>query len=158
MQPVDVHAETVIADAVERWRPRLDTTHPLIAWINPPTGVVQADPHWLARALDEIIDNAIKFSPGGTDVTLTVAPSVAQGTAALEFTVTDHGAGFSPAAARSAFDAFFQGDASDTREFDGLGLGLSLVRSVALAHGGGVSYHPVEPHGSAVSVAIPLAS
>lgn len=156
LHPMELSPASVIDDAVARWSAKVGASHPLHAAGNQPTCVVHADAHWLNRALDELIDNAVKFSPEGSDVELTAEKTTIDGRRMLEFTVTDHGAGLTPAESQAAFEEFFQLDTSDTREHGGLGLGLSLVRRVALAHGGTVAYRHAEPHGSSVSVAFPL--
>lgn len=156
IRPMDLSPASVIDEAVARWSTKVGAAHGLLASQNQPTCVLHADAHWVARAIDELIDNALKFSPDGTDVELTAARATIDGRRMVEFTVTDHGDGLDPAQSEAAFEEFFQLDTSDTREFNGLGLGLSLVRSVALAHGGSVAYERIEPHGSRVSVALPL--
>jgi two-component system sensor histidine kinase AdeS len=55
-----------------------------------------------------------------------------------------------------AFEEFTQADTSDARRFSGLGLGLSFVRGVAIAHGGAVACASVAPAGMRVSISLPL--
>ncbi len=97
----------------------------------------------------------MKFSPNGGAVTLDVAPVEVDGQHMIEFSVLDHGHAMSPAEQAVAFEEFLQLDPSDTREYGGLGLGLALVRRVALAHGGAVHYERVEPSGSRISIDLP---
>lgn len=152
-----VYPDALIDDAVGRWTPRLDEIH-AIEHLSPvsPVGVM-ADKRWLTMAVDELIDNAVKFSPAGGTVVVTARPSELAGLSAVEIAVGDQGVGMSPAAQQVAFEEFMQADSSDSRQFGGLGLGLSLVRGVALAHGGAVSCASVDPMGTKVSITIPVA-
>ena len=75
--------------------------------------------------------------------------------AAVEISVSDEGIGMSPSAREFAFEEFTQIDSSDTRSFGGLGLGLSLVRGVAHAHGGSAWCGPGASAGTRVAISIP---
>jgi len=110
------------------------------------------DRRWIDLALDELLDNAVKFSPDGGRV---VVSAEAAGTGALRLTVADQGWGMPPEQAGDAFREFVQGDPSDTRQFGGLGLGLPLVQRVAEAHGGSVELASEEGRGTRVSVILP---
>lgn len=79
-------------------------------------------------ALDELIDNAGKFSPKGENLTLEVIQDARGDVPSVEISVSDQGNGMSPALQQMVFEEFVQADSSDTRAFGGLGLGLSLVR------------------------------
>lgn len=150
-----VGPDALIDDALERWAARVDATHAIERDSPGSTRDVAADRRWLAMALDELIDNAVKFSPSGGTVTVSANPSTLSGADAVEIAVLDHGIGMGPAARADAFDEFMRAGPSDTRSFGGLGLGLSLVRGVALAHGGTVSCAPVVPVGTRISITIP---
>lgn len=94
-----------------------------------------ADAGLIRDAVDQLVDNAVKFSPKGTPVTIGVhAGPPESGT--IEFVVTDQGIGIEPADQTAVFDAFHQVDGSSTREFGGIGLGLAFAASVAEMHGG----------------------
>ncbi|MGH9069822.1 MAG: ATP-binding protein [Acidimicrobiales bacterium] len=116
----------------------------------PPLG---GDRRWMSLALDELVDNAVKFSPEGGQVILSVDPG-GQGRF-VEFSVIDQGKGMSNAEASQAFNDFVQGDGSDTRSYGGLGLGLSLVQRVAEAHGGRVLCESTPGVGSRFSIVLP---
>jgi signal transduction histidine kinase len=77
---------------------------------------------------------------------------------AIQITVSDEGVGLSESEQRSAFSDFVQGDGSDTRRFGGLGLGLSLVKRVAEAHGGTVELVSTPRKGSRFSIILPVLS
>ena len=105
----------------------------------------------LSRALENMLDNAVRYTPAGGTVTLTI--SKPEDT--LVFTVTDTGPGFTPEALHKA-GQFLYTDAA--RPGNGhQGLGLYLARSVARAHGGNliVSNDPVA-HGACVELRLPI--
>jgi PAS domain S-box-containing protein len=113
---------------------------------------VVADERWLAMSIDELVDNAVKFSPNGGKVSVTVEPA---DNGRVEIAVTDRGKGMTREEQALAFAEFVQGDTSDTRSFGGLGLGLSLVQRVAEAHGGTVTCVSQPGKGSKFSIFLP---
>lgn len=141
----------LLNDAAARWAPRMDASHRLVVRVPRRLPDVEVDPRSVALAMDELIDNAVKFSPSGGQVTLSV--SVADGLVRLQ--VDDHGQGLSEEEMLTAFQEFVQGDSSDTRRFGGLGLGLALVRTVADAHGGRVDVKSTPGRGSTFSLILP---
>jgi signal transduction histidine kinase len=90
---------------------------------------VDIDRRWVARALDEFADNAVKYTPPGTTITL-LASAVDEG-AGVCVVVRDNGPGFDPQRAVELAGDFSQADASETRRVGGLGLGLGFVSRVA---------------------------
>jgi len=100
-----------------------------------------------------LVSNAIKFTPkGGTvRVTLTRAKSL------LQIQVSDTGQGISPELLPYVFERFRQADSGTRRKFAGLGLGLSIVKHLVEAHGGTVEAHsPGEGRGSTFTVRLPI--
>jgi len=111
------------------------------------------DPDRLQQVVWNLVSNAIKFTPEGghVDVTLEQRPSEAS------IVVTDTGAGISPAFLPYVFDRFRQAEASSTRTHGGLGLGLAIVRHLVELHGGTVrAASPGEGHGTTFTVTVPL--
>jgi signal transduction histidine kinase len=89
----------------------------------------------LGRAIDQLLDNAAKFTPDGGTVGVR-ARRLATGH--LELCIADTGPGVPPEKAPRLFEPFYQVDGSPTRSFGGTGVGLAVVRGVALGHGGDV--------------------
>jgi signal transduction histidine kinase len=104
---------------------------------------VSAEPDALARALENLLDNAERHAPGGTDVLVAVRR---QGEEAL-VSVTDAGPGFVPGTEEAAFDRFWRGDGVGP---GGSGLGLAIVRATVERHGG-----RVWAKGSTVTLVLP---
>jgi PAS domain S-box-containing protein len=90
---------------------------------------LQLDPTWVGKALDELIDNAVKYTPAGTPISLIAAPSP-DGTR-IRVSVKDAGPGIPLEDQAGLFTSFEQVDGSSTRRVGGLGLGLSFVRRLA---------------------------
>jgi PAS domain S-box-containing protein len=154
LRPEPVDLRELVHDVASRWGERLDGTHPLVRRVARDTPEVMGDRQWLGRALDELIDNAVKFSPGGGRVAVNVAP--VEGADEVEVSVTDQGKGMTELERAQAFGEFVQGDMSDTRSFGGLGLGLSLVQRVAEGHGGRLICKSEAGRGSKLSVLLPV--
>jgi two-component system sensor histidine kinase MprB len=122
----DVRLDEVVADSVERLR-RLAPERPVEASLE--ASVVEGRPDRIARAVNNLLDNADKYSPGGRPIEVAVADG--------EVIVRDHGPGLADDELEHAFDRFWRGAGS--RETAGSGLGLAIVRQVADAHGGEAS-------------------
>jgi two-component system sensor histidine kinase SenX3 len=104
--------------------------------------------------VDELVDNAMKFSPAGGRVTVSAGPSTTDPDM-VEIAVRDTGVGMSSKEVEQAFAEWAQGDESDTRPYGGLGLGLALVQRVAERHGGRVTCSTAPGKGSRFSILLP---
>jgi two-component system, OmpR family, sensor histidine kinase BaeS len=117
-----------------------------------------ADRVALDRILGNLVDNALSMvGPGGTIRLEARRVDGAAGVAgpAIAFSVVDDGPGFTPGGTTRAFERFYRGDPS--RAGQGSGLGLSIVRELALAHGGTAIAENLSPRGARVSVVLPVA-
>jgi len=122
---------------------RLDTT----------AGPMMGDPNRLQQIVWNLLSNAIKFTPNGGKVQVVLERLNSQ----IEITVSDTGVGITSEFLPYVFDRFRQEDASTTRHFGGLGLGLSIVKRLVELHGGSVRVHsPGEGRGANFIVSLPL--
>jgi len=131
---------------------------------------VLADAESLHRVLVNLLGNAIKFSRPGGDITITAVPAPIrrpfrevtlfgdEADDAVRVSVRDTGIGIPDDKLGRVFEAFYQVDASPTREHGGAGLGLSIVRSLVEAHGGEAWVESTLGEGTVVHFTLPLAS
>jgi len=144
----------VIRAAVDAVRPaatakdlRLDIV------VEAPPIPVSGDPGRLQQVVWNLLSNAVKFTPAGGDVSVHVRRR--GGRAVIE--VRDTGPGIGSEFLPHVFDRFRQADASTTRRYGGLGLGLTIVRELVEVHGGTVrAESPGEGRGSTFVVELPL--
>jgi len=131
LEPVRVgpFVDGVLADWRQRVPERAGDLGRRVARGLPP---VETDPHWLARAVDELVDNAIKYTPAGTAVTLTAS---AEGPGLVRLGVRDAGPGLDPEHRDALLTDFSQVDGSATRAHSGLGLGVPFAVRVAAVLG-----------------------
>ncbi len=150
---------TSVSELVDRATRRFTARHPGRKLERPaddaPAGdrPIHCDPVLLRRALDNLLDNAAKYSEVGTPVTLVVQPN---GTS-IAFEIIDRGIGMSPAELDHAFTPFWRADGSRTRQTGGVGLGLALARRIARAHGGDVTLASHPGQGTTARLEVPLA-
>jgi signal transduction histidine kinase len=105
----------------------------------PDTLPTQGDRDLVQQAVANLLDNAIKFSPAGGEVTLSAGPTEK----GVRITVTDHGPGIPPAELARATERFFRGEVA--RSTPGSGLGLALVQAVATLHYGALVLEDAAP-------------
>jgi signal transduction histidine kinase len=110
---------------------------------------VDADPLLFNRALTNLIDNSLRFTPDGGRITI----SVARADHATCVTVTDNGAGISAEYLPRVFDRFYRADSS--RSTGGTGLGLAIVKSIAQLHGGSATIESTAENGTSVHLLFP---
>lgn len=113
---------------------------------------VEGDRSRLKQVVVNLIDNAIKYTPHGGIVTVTI--SADDGLARLE--VADNGIGIAPEALPYIFERFYRADKARSRESGGSGLGLAIVKAICNAHDGEVKVVSQEGVGSNFTVELPL--
>ena len=122
--------------------------------IEAPPAPVLADEERILQVLNELVANALKFSPPDTTISLAAQSS---GTSEVCFIVEDQGRGIAPEKLERIFDRFQQGDASDSRALGGTGLGLALCRSIVDQHGGRIWAESTPGLGSRFLFTLPAA-
>jgi len=133
LHPID--AGSIVRDAVETIRPAASAKSiGLDAAIEGPCHLV-ADGERLQQIVWNLLSNAVKFTPEGGSVSV----GARRAGSSVEITVTDTGAGISPAFLPYVFDRFRQQDGGTNRQHGGLGLGLAIARSLVELHGGTIS-------------------
>ncbi len=100
--------------------------------VHPDIPYVQADEEKISWAILQLIDNAIKFTSSGGEVTLSIQP---ESDTLIMVSVSDTGIGIPASRMNEIFEPFHQLDSSSTRRYSGTGLGLAMVREIVSAHG-----------------------
>ncbi|HEX7626111.1 MAG TPA: HAMP domain-containing sensor histidine kinase [Gaiellaceae bacterium] len=136
----DVQLDDLVEGTVERAKSRAPGAT-FVTSLSPT--VVRADPVLLERAIGNLLDNAVKYSPAGAPIEVSVRDG--------EVVVTDHGPGVAPEDIPRIFDRFYR--AAGARSKPGAGLGLAIVREAAEAHGGSAT---VESSGGGAKFRITL--
>jgi signal transduction histidine kinase len=132
LRPASVEAAALVATAAERFL-SVHPEHRLDTAVAESAGRLEADSGLVGRVLNNLLDNAAKYSPPSAGWIRLGVDGV---TDEVTFTVEDHGAGIAPEDLPRVFTPFFRADRSRSRSTGGFGLGLSLARSIAEAHGG----------------------
>jgi heavy metal sensor kinase len=115
---------------------------------------VTGDPMRLKQIVVNLVDNAIKYTPDGGEVRVSVTSE--KKTARIE--VSDTGIGIPADSLQLVFDRFYRTDQARSRESGGTGLGLSIVKAICDVHGGVASVESIEGKGTTVRIELPLLS
>jgi signal transduction histidine kinase len=150
-QPTDAH---VLA---RRAAARFSAAHPerplqLAADADPGPGI-DADPNLLRRVLENLLENAHKYSPRPTPIRLAVERRENE----VVFSVSDDGQGIAVEDQAHVFQPFFRADRSRTRGTGGVGLGLALSKRIVEAHGGQIALASELHRGTTVTFTVPAA-
>ena len=172
----EVDPQTLVASAMSVLRERAATARVrFTANSTPGIGLLSLDTRKAKQIIYNLVSNALKFTPEGGEVILTLervpaqrvrsfedgpdtrvfAPAVAGFDHYLEIRVADSGIGIAPDDLQKLFQAFVQIDSSLSRQYAGTGLGLTMVKRLADLHGGGLMVRSAEGAGSVFSVWLP---
>ena len=147
---------TYVEAAIETVRPAAEAKRIRVEKIlDATTGPIAGDPNRLQQIVWNLLSNAIKFTPRDGKVQVLLARADAH----VEISVSDTGIGIKPEFLPHVFERFRQQDASTTRMFGGLGLGLSIVKHLVELHGGSIQVEsPGEDRGTTFVVRLPLSA
>lgn len=118
--------------------------------------LIMADPDKARRIVENLVGNAVKFTPDGGHIAVHAAFDQAGN--AIRIEVADDGIGIDPSELPHIFEKFTQGDASASRRYNGSGLGLSLAQELIELHGGSISVESELGEGSTFTAVFPLAA
>jgi PAS domain S-box-containing protein len=138
---------------VEEIQPSLER-HSIEVSVGPEALTVAGDALRLEQVLQNLIGNAIKYSPTGGTVTVGVEKRADQAC----LSVSDQGIGIPQAALEHLFNRFYRADNVDPDRISGVGIGLFVVKEIVTLHGGSVSVESVEGQGSCFTICLPLAA
>ena len=148
--PVDLTA--VLRDVSAALQALAETSHITFEHTAPTELWAQGSDTMLFRLLFNLGENAMKYTPEGGTVTITLE----QNNAEAHLSVTDTGNGIAPEEQQQIFDRFYRSDPARSR--GGAGLGLALARSIVLAHNGQITVESTVGKGSCFTVLLPLIS
>jgi signal transduction histidine kinase len=148
----ELEAAAVVESVVAEFRPALAAAGRSIEISGPERGCrFQADPEAITVALRNLVDNAVKYSPGCP--TVWVEWSRDEGRVAIR--VRDAGPGISASERRVIFRKFVRGSAAATGNVKGSGVGLAMVRHIVAAHGGEIALASTPGHGATFTMLLP---
>ena len=152
VQPIQLHE--VIDSAIDSIRQSAAAKQiRLHKLLDSSIGWIRGDPNRLQQVLWNLLSNAVKFTPKGGKIQIVLERVNSH----VEVVIEDTGIGIRADFLPYVFDRFRQGDATTTRRYGGLGLGLSIVRTLVELHGGSVRVKSAgENQGSTFIVALPI--
>ncbi len=151
IRPVPVRLDQIVAECVAELSILAEDRGQHIA-LDVVECTATTDPILFRQALQNLVDNAIKFSPHNATIRIAIQVSVD----ACVVTVSDDGPGIAPELRRQVMDRFFRADSA--RSAGGFGLGLALTQAYMRILGGTLEYEAVQPQGSAFRLTLPRAS
>jgi PAS domain S-box-containing protein len=156
LSTVALDLRDVIGDAIEQVRPLVEKhRHRLSVRLAPGPATVLGDRKRLVQVMTNLLSNAAKYTPNGGAIEVRLESDAA----GLAVTVQDNGIGMTPELIADAFELFSQGKRGLDRSQGGLGIGLALVKSLLLLHGGSITVQSDGPdRGSSFRVRLPAAA
>jgi len=151
----DVDIAGLVKEAVEEFREQTSVNGQRIALeVSEGEHHARADREAITRALWNLLDNAVKYSPEPSTVHVSVIPE----DAGIAIAVEDEGAGISKEEQRRVFRKFMRGEASGTLNVKGTGIGLAMVDHIVKGHGGQLRLDSEVGHGSCFTILLPRKS
>lgn len=154
MELAPVQLDKLIAEALSRMRPQAERRRILLRIAGAVPEAVEADWDRILQVLTNLLDNAIKFTPEGGTVEVSVRDTGGEAVVA----VTDSGRGIPEEDLPRVFDRFYRVERSRTREAGGTGLGLAIAKHIVEAHGGRISVQSRVNAGSTFTFTLPRAA
>jgi PAS domain S-box-containing protein len=152
LRPARLDLGALVEDIVGRYATTA-TGHRLSVRVLEQPAIVTADPLRLEQVLDNVLSNAVKYSPGGGEIQVGLRAERGGWT----LTVTDQGIGLPAGQEASVFEAFARGSNATIRHIQGLGLGLAISRQLVEAHGGRIwATSPGEGRGATFGIWLPV--
>jgi two-component system sensor histidine kinase SenX3 len=157
-KPALVSIDEVVVEAVDRSRVRAEARSIHLVCGGESGVHVVGDARQLVTALGNLVDNAVRYAPDGTRVTVAVRLVKEPLGSIAEISVSDEGPGISHQERDRIFERFYRVDSARSRETGGTGLGLAIVKHVAAGHGGEATVWSDEGTGSTFTLRLPAAA
>ena len=146
MDPQPIPLARIVRESTDDRRPAADVKHLTLTVDVPRHLPVYADPARLRQVLDNLVSNAIKYTPAGGNIVIKGHRGPHAGSAAV-LTVTDTGIGIPADQYPHLFDRFFRASNAVSAGIKGTGLGLAITKAIIDAHAGSIRADPAGPHG-----------
>lgn len=154
IRPVPTTTTTLVTHAAQAVRERYDNKVVALRAHIQDSAVVSVDPDRLGQVLANLLDNALRHTPQGGEVTLSTRRV---GHQHVEITVTDTGEGIAPDHLDHLFDRFYRADTARDRRHGGSGIGLTITRALVEAHHGRIRAHSDGPgQGAQFTIELPI--
>ncbi|GAA3385584.1 sensor histidine kinase [Cryptosporangium minutisporangium] len=151
LELVPTDLATIVREAVEAYRPAADEQGVRLRAELPPDAPLVADPERLRQAVDHLIDNAVRYSPDGGDVNV----SLDRSDSVVALTVADSGIGIPETELELVTRRLRRGSRSTERKIRGTGLGLAIASTVLARHGGTLTLQSPGEQGTTATARLP---
>jgi heavy metal sensor kinase len=148
----EIDLAEVVQEACKLFEPTAEDKGIALSCLLPKESRFFGDTQMIQRMLSNLLDNAIKYTPPGGSVRVSVSENDGQ----VVVSVKDTGIGISPRDLPHIFERFYRGD--ESRSQSGIGLGLSLARAIARGHGGDITTTSTPNQGSTFTITLPKSS
>jgi two-component system sensor histidine kinase SenX3 len=149
--PEILDIKEMIYEAIDQCKTTAESRKIQIIFSGEVSARVLGDRLQLIMAIDNLIENAINYSPDGTNVSITATSE----NSIVDISVTDQGIGIPESAVERIFERFYRVDPARSRQTGGTGLGLSIVKHIVTKHGGEIKVWSVQNVGSTFSILLP---
>jgi len=155
LSPVELNE--FVRNAADRYRQEASKyQHQLEISLSPDNPVVMADFRRLQQILDNLVDNAIRYTPAGGRIAISVRTEEEEGRLWGVIEVADNGIGIPEEELPHIFDRFFRGEKARSEQIPGTGLGLAIVKELVELHNGQIKVRSKVGEGSVFTVMLPL--
>jgi signal transduction histidine kinase len=154
LHPSELDLVAIVRQSVSEAEPRAAAKGIALTCTAADVPAVQADKGRMFQLLDNLVSNAIKFTPEGGDV----AVSLARVNGVVQLEVADTGIGIAENEQQQLFERFFRASTAAQRHIPGTGLGLYIARAIVEAHGGSISVDSVPGQGTSFRIDLPVTS
>lgn len=153
LEKTKIRVKSIVQKAIERVQAGAEAKKQLISSRDVDKGDMNANMSTIVEALVTVLDNAVKYSPNKSEIIVSTKRTMST----IDFYIKDTGIGISPIDKSKIFERFYRADTSRQKnDINGYGIGLSIAKTAAESHGGGISVESIPNKGSTFKISIPL--